>query len=90
MNIKEILVQILELLNSVTEKEWSRAIQKLVHEYEFLDTQSIQKNVLGMYGGMGSFNDLVLYKNGELCPNENSKLDELRRLLFDEVSKIQN
>ncbi|WP_420107405.1 DUF6966 domain-containing protein [Leclercia adecarboxylata] len=41
---------------------------------------------LNLYGGMGSLNDLVLYRNGKVLMSENDELDQLRRDLFNLLS----
>ena len=34
---------------------------------EINNDSTFKKQVLKIYGGMGSFNDLVIYKEGQLC-----------------------
>ncbi len=36
-----------------------------------------------IYGGMGSFNDVILYKNGEILIKENREFSLLRNDLFE-------
>ncbi|QIK11847.1 hypothetical protein G7090_17995 [Leclercia sp. 29361] len=65
--------------------EWSASIFKLAKKYEHEpdDTKHI---FLNLYGGMGSLNDLVLYRNGKVLMSENDELDQLRRDLFNLLS----
>lgn len=65
--------------------EWSASIFKLAKKYEHEpdDTKHI---FLNLYGGMGSLNDLVLYRNGKVLMSENDELDQLRRGLFNLLS----
>jgi hypothetical protein len=46
-------------------------------------------NILSMYGAVGSLNDIVLYKNGQLLLRESSELDELRSDLYDDCKKLK-
>lgn len=46
------------------------------------DPENILSNILASYGGMGSLNDVVLYKNGQPLIKENNELDELRKFLY--------
>lgn len=42
----------------------------------------IAENILKAYGGMGTLNDIILYHNGEILDEENSKFSELITALF--------
>jgi hypothetical protein len=46
-------------------------------------------NILSMYGAVGSLNDIVLYKKGQLLLRESSELDELRSDLYDDCKKLK-
>ena len=50
--------------------------------------KNLVEKILKLYGGMGSFNDLVLYKNGVLCKKENNILDELRNKFYETSKAI--
>ncbi len=65
--------------------EWSASIFKLAKKYELApdDTKYI---FLNFYGGMGSLNDVVLYRNGSILMSENDELDQLRHDLFNLLS----
>lgn len=65
--------------------EWSVSIFKLADQYERApdDTKYI---FLNFYGGMGSLNDLVLYRNGSVLMSINNEFDQLRRELFNLLS----
>jgi hypothetical protein len=43
-----------------------------------------------LYGGSGSLNDLILYKNGALLIAENNHFHELRRALYDVITAAKN
>lgn len=65
--------------------EWSASIFKLAKKYE-LDPDDTKRIFLSFYGGMGSLNDLVLYRNGKVLVSENDELALLRRDLFNLLS----
>ncbi len=48
-----------------------------------VDCDEIKYIFLSFYGGMGSLNDLVLYRNGKVLMDENDELAQLRRDLFN-------
>ena len=79
--IRKILLEIIELLEIVGEYDWRTTLKGL-----YVDNISSQKDWLrkikGLFGGMGSFTDLVLMKNGIICIDENNKLDQLRNRLY--------
>jgi hypothetical protein len=41
----------------------------------FADPKEAAARILAMFGGMGSLNDVVLYKDGQPMPNENRESD---------------
>lgn len=84
--IKYILDNIIEVLSSVDEPDWLRVLQSFRERAELptiREKESLLSDIIRIYGGMGSFNDLVLYKNDEIMINETTHLDELRRRLFE-------
>ena len=74
--IRKILLEIIELLEIVGEYDWRTTLKGL-----YVDNISSQKDWLrkikGLFGGMGSFTDLVLMKNGIICIDENSTSNSL-------------
>lgn len=62
-------------------EDWALALERLHHEIPDNSAVTIVK-IASMFGGMGSLNDLVLYKGGHPLLAENIKLDELRSRLF--------
>lgn len=65
--------------------EWSASIFKLAKKYE-IDPDDTKYIFLNFYGGMGSLNDLVLYRNGKVLMDENEEMDQLRSDLFKLLS----
>lgn len=84
--IRKILLAIIELLVIVGEYDWRTTLKGL-----YADNISSQKDWLrkikGLFGGMGSFTDLVLMKNGIICIDENNKLDQLRNRLYNRMAQ---
>ncbi|CQI88886.1 TPA: DUF6966 domain-containing protein [Yersinia enterocolitica] len=65
--------------------EWSASIFKLAKKY-VIDPDNTRHIFRNLYGGMGSLNDLVLYKNGKILMSENDELDQIRSDLFNLLS----
>ena len=82
--IRKILLEIIELLEIVGEYDWRTTLKRL-----YADNVSPQKDWLrkikSLFGGMGSFNDLVLVRNGVICIDENNKLSQLREQLYESM-----
>lgn len=79
--IKSTLARMNQLLNSNGYSEWANSIKKL-HDQIDGDPYYITRNILRLYGGMGSLNDIVLYKDGQPPIKENNEFDELRSKLY--------
>ncbi|WP_126464266.1 DUF6966 domain-containing protein [Propionibacterium australiense] len=52
------------------------------------DQSSLARIILRLYGGMGSFNDAIIYKNGVIDKLATNKLDSLRNDLFETVGDL--
>lgn len=83
--VRIICKDIIEVLDKVNEKNWQNAFQDFLNSSD--SKEVLKRKIKQIYGGMGSFNDLVLYKDGNPCIKENQKLEELRKKLFEEVSR---
>jgi hypothetical protein len=57
---------------------WAKAIHACAFSLDQEPKETVRK-ILSMYSGMGSFNDIVLYKNGQPLQSENLELDCLRQ-----------
>ena len=84
--IKIICKEIVLILENVGENDWKNAFQNIVDASDSTELSILKKEIKKMYGGMGSFNDLVLYKDGQPCIKENQQIDELRKKLFIEIT----
>ena len=85
--IKDILLEIIKLLETAeSEYHWISILKRL-----YTDNVSPWEYWLGeirsLYGGMGSFTDLILRKNGVICEEENKKLGLLRGKLYESVTE---
>lgn len=91
-----ILEQLIELLESDGENNWSNCIKKSKQRILASDYSGIEQ-LLGSYGGMGSFNDLIIcqstsegrfqWKPGHKEKNE--KLFELRNMAWEVANEIK-
>ena len=88
--ISDILNRIISVLAESSEGDWLRTLDEISRNYETLtDDEKVvyKRKLLRIYGGMGSFSDLVLYKNNKVLYKENNELDALRKDLFEELRK---
>jgi len=87
--IKKTVKDISDILSSNDEDEWAKTFEKLSSgldsEYE-LSLNALKR----LYGGMGSFNDIVLHKNGMPLIQENDELDDLRHTLYNQLTAAIN
>jgi len=81
-NIQIVLARMAELLRSGGLSDWARALENFRSEVQ-QDPSATTAKILSMYGGMGSLNDLVLYKDGKVLAQENDELDALRSRLYE-------
>ena len=88
--VSDILNRIILVLAESSESDWLKTIDEISRNYETLtDDEKVvyKRKLLRIYGGMGSFSDLVLYKNNKVLYKENNELDALRKDLFEELRK---
>lgn len=79
-NISEILIRLSALLRTADEPDWAGVCDRLAAGYA-ANPYASNREILAMYGGMGSFNDIVLHNDGIPLVAENDELDSLRSLL---------
>jgi hypothetical protein len=92
----EVLDEIIQLLESDEEQHWSHWMCKSRARLLNSDYSGIE-HLLSAYGGMGSFNDLVIcqsYENGEFRwkdghVEKNDRLDELRGKAWELADHIR-
>jgi hypothetical protein len=86
MTVREYCVSIRELLIQTEEYNWVKLFNNFIEDIEH-NEENKYRNILKIYGGMGSFNDLVLYKDGKSCIRENNEFSQLRTALYSVISK---
>lgn len=70
-----------DLLNVGGATGWAAALDKVAIEIS-INPSAASSKILSMYGGMGSLNDVILYKDGQPLALENTELNELREKLY--------
>ncbi|WP_414739751.1 DUF6966 domain-containing protein [Microvirgula aerodenitrificans] len=83
-----ILKKIVELLNAGAESDWAAALEKIKAEFEE-NPKIMSDKLLAMYGGMGSINDIILYKERRVLVAENNEFDFLRTRLYKICKEIK-
>lgn len=81
IKIKDTLYEMVSLLRLMGAEHWSAALQKAGQNIEN-DPLRTCAEIISMYGGMGSINDIILYRDGQPLFEENNKFDALRSNLF--------
>lgn len=80
LQIRKLVLGIAEILSSNNERFWAEQFEYLNAR---LDTDYLEtlKIINGMYGGAGSFNDVVLHKDGWPVTAQNRELQALKSRL---------
>lgn len=79
--IEKLIVEIAALLRDEKADQWSAAFERFAAAWPS-DPDHVAADILAAYGGMGSFNDVVLYRNGQPLVVQNQRLDALRTQLY--------
>lgn len=79
--IRSTINDIIVILQDNNERCWVNIFEKCLILLDD-DYEQCLYNLKTLCGGMGSFNDLVLHKEGMPVKNENNKLDLLRYELY--------
>ncbi|WP_159281883.1 DUF6966 domain-containing protein [Rahnella variigena] len=87
--IKKTVIDIANVLSSNDEESWAKTFEKLGSELDS-DCESSIFSLRKLYGGMGSFNDIILHKDGIPLIRENDELDELRHTLYKQLDRAIN
>ncbi len=81
------LTDLIELLTKYGETGWSEHLQRILKRVEKHQARGFE-DLLGIYGGMGSFSDLILSPvNGhDICEDDvypvNRRLEQLRSIAY--------
>lgn len=78
----EILSRMILLLESGNFTDWAATLEKIKIDFK-KNPREKSLELLSMYRGAGSLNDIVFYKNGKALISENTEFAELRIRLFD-------
>lgn len=70
-----------ELIRGGGSLDWAIALEKFAFEIDH-EPGFVSGKILSMFGGIGSLNDIVLYKEGQPLSGENIELDVLRTRLY--------
>jgi hypothetical protein len=79
--IQSVLSRMRDLLIAGAMDDWATALDGCSSTLP-ADPVNVRSRILSMYGGMGSLNDIVLYRNGQPMIRENNELDDLRSQLY--------
>ena len=80
--IRSLLTEIEQMMQEFDEISWAKAFARLATEYEE-DSEIASRKIIALYGGMGSFNDIVFFRGGKVVAEENERLDSLRKRLYE-------
>jgi hypothetical protein len=81
VRVKTNLTRMAELLRMGGRQDWAQACDSCNKDIA-QDPDATTAKILSMYGGVGSLNDLILYKDGKVLVKENGELDDLRSQLY--------
>lgn len=87
--IKKTVIDIVSILSNNDEHSRAKIFEKLGSELD-VDYERALEALKGLYGGMGSFNDIVLHKDGLPLIKENDELDNLRHILYNQLKSAIN
>ncbi|WP_250479322.1 MULTISPECIES: hypothetical protein [unclassified Caballeronia] len=79
--IEAVLSKMRDLLRIGGLRDWADALDSCVLDLP-VDPSGVRMRIVSMYGGMGSLNDVVSYRNGQPLIRENNELDDLRSELY--------
>lgn len=83
--IKITIDSIIHILSSnPTACRWVNPFEALRGELD-IDYDSALHSLRGLFGGMGSFNDLVLHQDGIPLRSKNNELHELSDILYEQL-----
>ncbi|WP_370600360.1 hypothetical protein [Pseudomonas nitroreducens] len=77
-----ILKRMVELLGLGGADDWAAALENVRENFDE-DPVGMSSKLISMYGGMGSLNDIVLYRGRKVLIAENNEFDSLRERLYD-------
>jgi len=82
IQLRSTLTRTAKVLRAGGSETWARLLENLESELEEDPTEA-KFRILSMFGGMGSFNDIVLYRDGKVLFQENEELARLRTEIYN-------
>jgi hypothetical protein len=80
-NNAESIIKLLSISDSNSSQHFLGLLRRYIKTLDSSPEYAVQ-DILALFGGMGSFDDLLLYKDGRLLKEENSSLSVLKSKLF--------
>lgn len=80
-NIDQVLDRMIALIKQGTNGDWVNVLDRVKSELS-QDPKAARHLIMSMYGGMGSLNDVVLYRSGQPLTQGNIEFDQLRSELY--------
>lgn len=91
--IQDLLIKLSEILKRNDEIEWSNFLINLYKESFFYEGKNYDHSfiikIMNLYGGMGSFNDIILEKNGKPLIKENDEFHKLKQELYEKCIEMR-
>lgn len=81
-DINIILSKIIKLLRTGELEDWAITLEQIKNSTT-TEQNSKKLQILSLYGGAGSINDIVIYKNNQAVIAENNKLAKLTTQLYE-------
>jgi hypothetical protein len=79
---QEVIERMVELLRAGGEADWAHLLLRIGAAFRD-DQVAATSDLLKLFGGLGSLNDVVLYAAGQPQFDENVEFGKLRSLLYD-------
>lgn len=80
--ITTLMTRLSQLLSLGGREDWAASVDAFRAQLP-RDTAYTLSRIVALYGGMGSINDIALYRNGQPLIAENNELAALRSVLYE-------
>jgi len=91
--LNNVIDELIFVLECIGEKNWSSSLRNLQSSYNnagsLYERKRVLSKIIQLYGGMGSFADLTLYRDGRPLIEANDILDRLQSRLFDIAVRLR-
>lgn len=75
-DLKNILPRIVEILHYADQNDWAALIENILYRLDLNPNDAVYE-LMSLYQGSGTLNDLVLYKDKKILFNENEEFNDL-------------